>query len=267
MARHLALAHIASAIALALSAPAIAQTPEPRTDIPALMKEAQEDRAIRAALGALDRSTDARLRDKGRHVELILKAADARPGMRVLDVGSGGGYLALLFSSLVGETGHVDIHNTGNWINQFPPMDPEVQKARIKRANIGWVTEEWNGVAGAANSYDIIVMGQVYHDVGLEAGDYGMMTAHLFDMLKPGGRLVVEDHDANDDISFAQQINLHRISRSYVERFMRDAGFVLIDTILIESTYDDRRFNVFRPGVRGRTDRFIATFEKPKQAS
>ena len=42
--------------------------------------------------------------------------------------------------------------------------------------------------------------------------------------LEGGGRLVVEDHDANDDISFAQQINLHRISRSYVERFMRDAG-------------------------------------------
>ena len=34
--------------------------------------------------------------------------------------------------------------------------------------------------------------------------------------------------------------------------------------ILIESSYDDRRFNVFRPGVRGRTDRFIATFDKPK---
>jgi predicted methyltransferase len=34
--------------------------------------------------------------------------------------------------------------------------------------------------------------------------------------------------------------------------------------ILIDSSYDDRRFNVFRPGVRGRTDRFIATFEKPK---
>ena len=43
------------------------------------------------------------------------------------------------------------------------------------------------------------------------------------------------------------------------------AGFVLRDLILIESDYDDRRFNVFRPGVRGRTDRFIATFEKPKQ--
>ena len=34
--------------------------------------------------------------------------------------------------------------------------------------------------------------------------------------------------------------------------------------VLIDSSYDDRRFNVVRPGVRGRTDRFIATFEKPK---
>ena len=38
----------------------------------------------------------------------------------------------------------------------------------------------------------------------------------------------------------------------------------LREMILIESQYDDRRFNVFRPGVRGRTDRFIAVFEKPQ---
>ena len=41
------------------------------------------------------------------------------------------------------------------------------------------------------------------------------------------------------------------------------AGFKPVEVILMDSKYDDRRFNVFRPGVRGRTDRYIATFEKP----
>lgn len=253
----------AFALLVALAAPALAQTPPPRTDIPTLLNEAQSDPAIKAALAAKDRSTDARLRDKPRNVELILKAADARPGMRVLDVGSGGGYLALLFSSLVGETGHVDIHNTPGWINQFPGMDPESQKARITRPNIGWVTSSWTDLTAPPETYDVIVMGQVYHDVFLEGENFDVLNAHLFAMLKPGGRVVVEDHDAIETMHLAQQAGLHRISRGDVTGHFLRAGFVLKDMILIESPHDDRRFNVFRPGVRGRTDRFIATFQKP----
>jgi predicted methyltransferase len=253
----------AFALLLALDAPAIAQAPAPQTDIAALLKDAKADPAIKAALAAKDRSVDARVRDEGRMVELILKAVDAKPGMRVLDVGSGGGYLALLLSSLVGETGHVDIHNTPGWINQFPSMDPDFQKQRIKRPNIGYITEPWNGIKGKPNSYDIIVLGQVYHDVGLEGGDYAALNKTFFDLLKPGGRLVIEDHDAINTMHFAQQLNLHRISNGDVTGLVLRAGFEHADMILIESEYDDRRFNVFRPGVRGRTDRFIATFEKP----
>ena len=251
-------------LGLMLAAPAFAQI-APRTNYAELQKEAKTDKAIRAALGALDRSTDALLRDDSRLTALILKQADARPGMSVLDVGSGGGYLALLLSSMVGATGHVDMHNTPGWIAQFPSMDPEFQKNRIKRANIGWITEAWNNIpAEPKERYDIIVLGQVFHDVGLEAGNYEVLCATLFSILKPGGRLVIEEHDALDTMSPAQQMNLHRLSTGYTTAFAENAGFKPVDLILIDSKYDDRRFNVFRPGVRGRTDRFIATFEKPK---
>jgi predicted methyltransferase len=89
------------------------------------------------------------------------------------------------------------------------------------------------------------------------------MNQRLFAMLKPGGRIVIEDHDAIETMHLARQANLHRISHGDVTGQLTRAGFVLKDMILIDSSYDDRRFNVFRPGVRGRTDRFIATFEKP----
>jgi predicted methyltransferase len=258
---------IALAFVLTLATPLSlhAQTaPQPRTDIPALLKEAKADPAIAALLTDSKRPFESRLRDEPRYTALILKAASAKPGDRVLDIGSGGGYLALLFSTLVGEKGHVDIHNTPGWINQFPSMDPEFQKQRITRSNIGWLTARWTDIDGPPASYDLIVMGQVYHDIPLEGENPEIMNARLFAMLKPGGRIVIEDHDAIETMYLAQQVNLHRISHGDVTGQLLRAGFVLKDMILIDSSYDDRRFNVFRPGVRGRTDRFIATFEKPK---
>ncbi len=256
-------------LALALALPASAQAvPEPRTNFAELQKQAAADPAIKAVLADTARAMEARLRDEPRMTALILKEAGPKPGMRVLDVGSGGGYLALLFAKLVGGSlgagGHVDIHNTPGWINQFPSMDPEFQKARMKHANIGWITEAWNNIPSEPkDSYDIIVLGQVFHDVGLEAGDYGLMCNTFFGLLKPGGRVVIEDHDAIETMPLAQQVNLHRISHGDVTGLMLRAGFAHTGMVLMDSSYDDRRFNVFRPGVRGRTDRFIAVFEKP----
>jgi predicted methyltransferase len=248
---------------LALAAAAEAQTPLPRADIAELRSQAKRDPAIRAALADPSRNLESRLRDEGRMVEIMLKAANATTGERVLDVGAGGGYLSLLFSTLVGKTGHVDLHNTPGWIAQFPSMDPGFQRGRIKQANIGWITAPWNDLDGPAASYDLIVLGQVYHDVILEAGDFEALNERFFQMLKPGGRILIEDHDASSAMPLAQQVGLHRISRGNVEAHLELAGFVLTQSVVMESSFDDQRFNVFRPGVRGRTDRFIVVFEKP----
>jgi len=255
---------IIAALVLMLAAPAFAQeTPQPRTDIAALRREAKADVAIRKALGDRSRAMESRLRDDRRYVELILRAGAVKAGDGVLDVASGGGYLALLFSTLVGDKGHVDIHNTPGWIAQFPSMEVERQQAMIRKPNIGWLTLPWNDLDATAGSYDVIVMGQVYHDVVLEGGDYEALNRRMFAMLKPGGRVVVEDHDANEFLTLREQVDQHRISHGDVTGQLLKAGFVLKDMVLIDSEFDDRKFNVFWPTVRGRTDRFIAVFEKP----
>lgn len=253
--------------ALLLAQPAFAQdTPQPRTDFAELRKEAKADVSIRKALGDISRTMDSRLRDDRRMVELILRAGAAKPGDRVLDVASGGGYLALLFSAIVGDSGHVDIHNTPGWITQFPSMEVERQKTVITRKNIGWLTTNWRDLEAPAESYDVIVLGQVWHDVILEGGDYLELAERLFAMLKPGGRVVVEDHDALPEMDLGQQVNLHRVSHGDVTGQFSRAGFALKEMVLIESAFDNRKFNVFQPTVRGRSDRFVAVFEKAAAA-
>ncbi len=152
---------------------------------------------------------------------------------------------------------------TPGWIVQFPFMDPDVQKQSIKRPNIGWITTSWNELDAPADSYDLIMLGQVYHDIILESGDFEALNQRFFRMLKPGGRLVIEDHDAIETMSLGEQVYLHRISHGDVTGQLLSAGFRQKDMILMKSGHDDRRFNVFRPTLRGRTDRFIAVFEKP----
>ncbi len=263
---------ILAALVIGLSVPVLAQQtpihePEPRSDIAALRKEAKADVSIRKALADPSRTMESRLRDDRRFVDLILRAGAAKPGDRVLDVASGGGYLALLLSTLVGgangDAGHVDVHNTPGWIAQFPSMEVERQKTSITKPNIGWITLPWNDIDALAASYDLIVLGQVYHDVVLEGGDYEALNRRLFTMLKPGGRVVVEDHDANEFLTLREQVDQHRISHGDATGQFLKAGFALKEMVLIDSTFDDRKFNVFRPTVRGRTDRFIAVFEKP----
>lgn len=244
-----ALRALAAAIVLAGAAPlASAQTPPT---------------GIEAALKAPDRTSDARFRDKNRKPELILAAADIGEGGRVLDMGAGSGYLSLLASSVVGPTGRVDLHNTPGWIAQFPLMDPEQLSARIRRTNIGYVVAGWEDVPGEAGTYDAILMGQVYHDAVLESADITRMNARLFELLKPGGRLVVEDHHADPSMPVGMQAGLHRLARDLVVRELEAAGFELSAEAEVRTGKDDYRFNVFRPQLRGRTDRYILTFTKP----
>ncbi len=230
---------------------------------PAALSQTIGSPAISAALRAPDRTTDARFRDQSRMPSTILSAADIDPGDRILDMGAGSGYLTLLASSLTGDTGRVDLHNTPSWITQFPNLDPEDLMGRIKRANVGYIVSAWDELPGEPATYDVILMGQVYHDAVLEAADIPLMNARLFELLKPGGRLIVEDHDADPVTPPARQASLHRLAKSVVIAELTAAGFENTGEAYISPGKDDYRFNVFRPNLRGRTDRYILTFEKP----
>lgn len=232
-------------------------------DTPKASGDTQSVDRIASALASPERPLSHRIRDETRDPTAIVELMNLDPGDRVLDLGSGGGYLALIASAMVGEGGHVDIHNTPGWIAQFPSMDPEAMKRGISNANIGYVTTPWDEIDAPPESYDTIVMGQVYHDAVLEAADIPAMNRSLFSILKPGGVVVIEDHAADEKMPLGQQVGLHRIAASAVIDQMQVAGFVNDVARELPSAHDDLRFNVFRPGIRGRTSRYILVFSRP----
>ena len=263
------------ALALACSGPRAALAQEPETppaaqdslyDL-ALPRDAAErarlSAAIEAALAAPDRPEAHRFRDDQREVRSIMAAADVHPGDRVLDIGSGGAYLAVIMSAMAGDKGRIDIHNTPGWIADHPEFDPDALKIWLHRDNVRYVTAEWDKIPIRRNAYDVIVIGEAYHEAVADGSDVAGMNRRFYRMLKPGGRIVIEDHAADPAMDLMEQVRLHRIAVNAVMEQMQAAGFQLAGSLAIISAHDDPRFTVFTPGIRGRTERFILSFEKP----
>ncbi len=114
-----------------------------------------------------------------------LALLDPRPGERVLDVGSGPGYLVASIADLVGTAGTV------HGLDPSPPMNALASARVVDRP---WTSID-NGEATALpypdGSFDAAVSTQVYEYVR----DLDTAFAELRRVLRPGGRALVLDTD------------------------------------------------------------------------
>ncbi|MFM9970183.1 MAG: hypothetical protein ACKVQK_17470 [Burkholderiales bacterium] len=89
------------------------------------------------------------------------------------------------------------------------------------------------------------------------------MNRRLFEILKPGGILVVTDHSARVGDGISQGAILHRVEESLVRREVEAAGFRLIEEgNFLRSPADKRDITVFKNPVPN--DEFILKFQKPR---
>lgn len=246
----------------ALAVPAMAAAP------------AKEDPASAAAIDAAyanpDRLKDDAEQDARRQSRAVLGFLGVKPGMHVIDVFSAGGYNTELLARTVGVKGQVIAYNNPAYA-KFAQKGIDVRYANNRLGNVRQITAEPDELSLPAGSLDAGLIVMSYHDAywrpkdgGFDKTDPHALVAKLFQALKPGGVVVVQDHVANAGSDPKQSAELHRIDPAVVKKDFEQAGFVYDGSLdVLKHADDDHTKVVFDPAVRGKTDQFVYRFRKP----
>jgi predicted methyltransferase len=247
-------------IALAAAAPAAAKAP------------ARGAADVAAALAAPGRPKAATDLDAVRKPAEVLRFLGLRKGDRVLDYFTGTGYYADIMARAVGPRGHVVGWNSSGFARRESVVKA-LADIRSRNSNAAFYSTPTTAIALAPNSFDFAMLHLVYHDAYWESAQFGLpridpntVVRAIWDAVKPGGTVAVIDHVAvpgGDTRAVVEK--LHRIDPAVVRADFERAGFVLeAQSDLLRVPEDDHSKNVFDPSIRGKTDRFVYRFRKPR---
>jgi predicted methyltransferase len=233
-------------------------------------------------IGVADRYDDAvnnpsrvetdRVRDGLRQPASVLRTVGVHEGLTVLDVGAGGGYYSEMFAYLVGESGEVILQNPSQLYEIFPKLHSGLTDQRLadgRLANARLIENETTALGLDDASIDLVFFHLIYHDMfWLHTDQIDAINAEIRRVLKPGGRVVIIDHDSIDGARNSQTLSrqdaLHRLEDAYLEEIMTEAGFALSassDTLRVAE--DDHSQPFFAEELRGKpTDRFFHIYIK-----
>jgi predicted methyltransferase len=248
-----------AAIAICLSQPVIVAAAPPAAT------------SVEAAVAAPDRTPDNVKLDASRKPAQILEFLGLRKGMRVLDLVGSNRYWAEITAPAVGPTGHVDVWDTVQFIDDDARKGFDEFAARQK--NVTLTIAPFEKPEFASNRYDLAIFNLNYHDVYWTSEKYKVPTMDpnawlktLYSAMKPGGIVGVIDHVANPNTDTRATVDrLHRIDPEVVKADFKRAGFELVaESDLLRNPADDHNLLVFDPKIRGKTDRFVFKFRKPR---
>lgn len=243
---------VAAAAALALSAGGVSAAPTP---------------AQKAAVADKGRPEADVKRDAERKPAEMLEFAGVKPGDRVADFIPGAGYFTRLFAKTVGPTGKVFAVTNPPAPNATQPPAIQAVAADPQYGNIQ-VVSTGIGSFKLPEPVDVFWTSQNYHDLYLTrfSLDVPAVVRTIYDNIKPGGVLIVLDHEASAGADVVQTANtIHRIDPAAVRKTVEAAGFRFEgEGKVLDNPADDRTKNVFDPALRGKTDQFVYKFRKPK---
>lgn len=233
---------------------------------PVMAQTTQINPAVQAAVSANAlRSAEDMARDLHRKPEQILSFWGIQPTANVADLGAGGGYYTKILADYL-KQGHVAAINSEFLAKneRFAPSMVAMNQLAASHSNVS----HWVG------RFDALVLPQAldgalfvnfYHDTLWLGYDRAKMNRDIYQALKPGGTLLIIDHEAPWASGFTTGQTLHRIDSQALLNEVLQAGFHLIkssqilqrpDDLLSESAVDAEQ-------RRGQTSRFVYLFQKP----
>jgi predicted methyltransferase len=221
-----------------------------------------------AAVAAADRSEADRALDAGRHPAEMLAFFEIGPGMRVAEIGSGGGYTTELLARAVGPTGRVYGQNSKFILERFAEKPWSERLAKPVNAPVLRVDREFDDpLPPEAKDLDAVIIVLIYHDTVWLETDRARMNAAIFAALKSGGIYGVIDHSARPGAGTSEVRTLHRIEESVLVHEIEQAGFELDAAAdFLRNPADARDWNDSPSAAgarRGTSDRFVLKFRKP----
>lgn len=246
----------AAAISLCASAPIVA---------------AAAKNPFAAAVAKPNRPADETKLDESRKPAEVLNFLGLKKGMKAADVMTGSGYWAEIMANAIGPKSVVAYEP-----NQFyaSPKAAETWDALKKREpGITLTTYPFEAFAPTKNSLDFTIINLSYHDMYWESTKYGIPRAdpalfvkNLYAATKPGGIVGIIDHVGAPGDTRAVVEAVHRIDPETVKADFKAAGFVLeAQSNMLANPADDHSKLVFDASIRGKTDRFVFKFRKPKK--
>lgn len=216
-----------------------------------------------AVIAAPDRSDADRRADVRRKPVQVLAFTGARPGMKVLDMATGGGYSTELMARAVGPSGVVYGQDAASTVaGARAAFDTRAKSPAMK--NVVRLLRAFDDpVPAEVRGLDLITFFFEYHEMPRAQVDRSKMNRRLFDILKPGGVLVIADHSARPGDGGNVGPTLHRIEESLVRQDLEAAGFRLIaEADFLRHPEDKRDVSVFNSPVP--VDDFILKFQRPR---
>ena len=218
-------------------------------------------------VSAPDRTEQDRAIDGKRKPVETLTFLQLRPGMRVAEIGAGGGYTTELIARSVGPQGQVFAQNPPAWIKSWVPKAWPARLERPQCRNVIRVDRELaDPLPPEARDLDSVINVATYHDVLAEHFDSAAMNRAIFAALKSGGTYSIIDNTAKDGSGAAEVEKLHRIDEQLVRAEVEKAGFRFAGSDdFLRNPQDDRTWNA-DPGADKRTgtqDRFAIRFTRP----
>jgi predicted methyltransferase len=227
---------------------------------------------VAAGVAQAGRPDTARALDEVRRPVEVLTWLGLERGDRVLDYFTGTGYYADIIARAVGPEGSVTGWNSSGF-GTNERVRTALHGIRERNPNASFYYTPTTAISLAPNAYDFVLLHLVYHDSYWESAQFNLpridpntVTAALFQATKPGGTLAVIDHvaPAGGDTRAVVEAS-HRIDPAVIRADFERAGFVFDgESDLLRNPQDDRSVNVFDPSIRGRTDRVVYRFRRPR---